>query len=247
MVNKQMDLPDTHRSQSPPPLASEEEIFRKRYQESFGGVIDPNSKKQKALELSLDIRKFEIELYWKRAAYFWAFTAASFAAYFSISAAKEMADRADLLLLVSCIGLVFSIAWYFVNRASKFWQNNWEKHVDLLEDSTIGPLYKTCISDEKISFRKLNGEFNFSVSKINQMLSLYVVLIFALLLVNVLKNNYHFALLGELFPTGCLLITSVLITALYLWGRTSNGVAKVHAHLRETKISDYSEQTNRAE
>ena len=32
----------------------------------------------------MDIRKFEIDLYWKRAAYFWAFIAATFAGYFAL-------------------------------------------------------------------------------------------------------------------------------------------------------------------
>lgn len=35
----------------------------------------------RALALALDIRKFEIDLYWKRATYFWAFIAAAFAGY----------------------------------------------------------------------------------------------------------------------------------------------------------------------
>ena len=34
-----------------------------------------------ALAYALDIRKFEIELYWKRATYYWAFIAAAFAGY----------------------------------------------------------------------------------------------------------------------------------------------------------------------
>ena len=35
-------------------------------------------KRKKALKQVLDIRKFEIELYWKRATYFWTFIAAMF-------------------------------------------------------------------------------------------------------------------------------------------------------------------------
>ena len=35
----------------------------------------------KALERALDIRKFEIDLYWKRAAYFWTFIAATLAGF----------------------------------------------------------------------------------------------------------------------------------------------------------------------
>jgi hypothetical protein len=60
----------------------------KEYKEAFG--IDPLNKPllEKALEHALDIRKFEIELYWKRASYFWTLIAAAFAAYFLILGAE---------------------------------------------------------------------------------------------------------------------------------------------------------------
>jgi hypothetical protein len=73
------------------------------------------------------------------------------------------------------------VAWYFVNRASKFWQENWENDVDLLENAVVGPLYKTVMLDADLSFWKLNGPYPFSVSKINQLLSLFVVVLFFLL------------------------------------------------------------------
>ena len=38
---------------------------------------------EEALKIALDTRKFEIELYWKRASYFWLFIGAVFVAYFS--------------------------------------------------------------------------------------------------------------------------------------------------------------------
>ena len=40
--------------------------------------------------IALDIRKFEIDLYWKRAAYFWTFIAAAFGAYFLMFNAGPM-------------------------------------------------------------------------------------------------------------------------------------------------------------
>ena len=40
---------------------------------------------EKAFEKIHDIRKFEIDLYWKRATYNWTFIAAIFAGYFTIS------------------------------------------------------------------------------------------------------------------------------------------------------------------
>jgi hypothetical protein len=50
--------------------------------------VDENLTKtsyEKALDIALDTRKFEIDLYWKRANYFWLFVAAMFTAYFLIA------------------------------------------------------------------------------------------------------------------------------------------------------------------
>lgn len=119
------------------------------------------AKSGKALRIALNIRKFEIGLYWKRAAYFWALLTGTLAGYFTLLVTNDPTAnpnstypnlRAEGLLAISCLGLVISVAWYFVNRASKYWQENWEKHVDLLEDEHIGPLYKTVLNDEQISF-----------------------------------------------------------------------------------------------
>jgi hypothetical protein len=41
------------------------------------------------------------------------------------------ADFANIYI-VSCLGFLFSLAWYLVNRGSGAWQRNWESHVDLL-------------------------------------------------------------------------------------------------------------------
>ncbi|TQP38712.1 hypothetical protein FLM09_19635 [Vibrio cholerae] len=53
-----------------------------RYRKKFG-IGDPevpySQKNKLALDYALDIRKFEIELYWKRATYFWALIAVALA------------------------------------------------------------------------------------------------------------------------------------------------------------------------
>jgi hypothetical protein len=146
----------------------------------------------RALDRALDIRKFEIELYWKRATYFWAFLAVTLAGYFAVRSAN-IDDRAkgEAQLILSCLGVVVSLTWYFVNRASKFWQENWEHHVNLLEGKVIGPLYKTVLSDEGISFRKFSGPYPFSVSKLNQILSLFVLGLFLLLVLATLYHYYY--------------------------------------------------------
>src|SRR5260370_8588726 len=124
----------------------------------------------------------------KRATYFWAFLALTLGGYFTLLAAKDTPcnQKGEALLTISCRGVVFSVAWYFVNRGSKFWQENWENHVDLLEDEVNVPLYKTVLSDANLSFWKVSDPYPFSVSKLNQTLSFFVVLLFVLLMIKTL-------------------------------------------------------------
>ncbi len=49
-----------------------------------GDFLGDQDLKKRALERAIDIRKFEIDLYWKRAAYFWTFIAATSAGFFAI-------------------------------------------------------------------------------------------------------------------------------------------------------------------
>lgn len=96
------------------------------YQASFGIAPSNAALRAKALELALDIRKFEISLYWQRTAYFWALIAATFAGYLAVLSAEHIEDKQFYAFAVACLGFVFSLAWFLVNRGSKFWQENWE-------------------------------------------------------------------------------------------------------------------------
>jgi hypothetical protein len=58
-----------------------------QYQEYFS-----HDRRVEALKYAHDIRKFEIELYWKRAAYFWTFIGAAFAGYFVIQKDGELSN-----------------------------------------------------------------------------------------------------------------------------------------------------------
>src|SRR5205085_3893705 len=78
--------------------------------------------REEALKYALDIRKFEIELYWKRAAYFWTLIAASFAGYFALQNVDPAKRNEPSIFIITCIGFVLSFAWYLVNRGSKYWQ-----------------------------------------------------------------------------------------------------------------------------
>jgi hypothetical protein len=160
-----------------------EETERERYLKDF-----PKSVRGEALKQALDIRKFEIELYWKRATYFWAFIAISFAGYFAL---QKDADFANIYI-VSCLGFLFSLAWYLVNRGSGAWQRNWEGHVDLLEDEITGPLYKTLINRRTYKWWHLAEPYAYSPSRINNLLALGVTIAWMILIVRTLSKAHAF-------------------------------------------------------
>lgn len=155
-----------------------EEQYKSAFREPTGCKApdkEADSRAGRALAFAIDIRKFEIELYWKRATYFWGFIGAAFAAY--ALTYKNASDHEPWLsLLFSCLGIVFSWAWFLANRGSKFWQQNWERHVELLEDLSLGPLYKTVatLPDARV---RIFSAGRYSVTKINQFLSLFVTLV----------------------------------------------------------------------
>jgi hypothetical protein len=123
----------------------------------------PDHKKAKrALKYAWDIRKFEIELYWKRSTHFWTLIGAIFAGYFVVLGSDKIENKDFYTLIISCAGLLFSVAWHLANLGSKFWQENWEYQIDMLEDELIGPLYKTTLSKNK--------DLSYSVTKINKIL-----------------------------------------------------------------------------
>jgi hypothetical protein len=182
------------------PSRMTDEPLPKQYFEDFPGDNQQDSPHYLAFNQALDNRQFEIDLYWKRAAYFWTFIAAAFAGYFVLE--KDEAYQ-SLIYVVTCLGFLFSLAWYFVNRGSKFWQQNWEMHVDLLEDKITGPLYKRVIQPRKYDFWNLTDAYPFSVSKINQILSLLVALVWLVLMVRtaaivIWYGSTHFLTIGAM-------------------------------------------------
>lgn len=99
--------------------------------------------RQAALIRAHEIRKFEIELYWKRATYFWVLQAAVFAAIGLTWHAKELEIPLVIPVAFAALGLVTSVAGVLSAKGSKFWQENWEHHIDMLEDEFEGRLHKT--------------------------------------------------------------------------------------------------------
>lgn len=167
---------------------------------------------EKALACALEIRKFEINLYWKRAAYFWAFITAIFTAYFTVLSNDllMLEFHSYLVLGVAIVGYIFSFSWYLVNRGSKFWQKNWEMHVDFLEDAIMGSLYKTVKHPLCYKKIKILSGYPSSVSKINQLLSLVVSSVWIILI------YYSFAKITPLVWYLIVIITFAIIGVSYL-------------------------------
>lgn len=150
-------------------------ISRHEYMNGFLPCSEPKqanhaSKIEKAYEQAAKIREFEIGLYWKRAGYFWAFIVSIYTAFFSVQ--KEFyhdkytgfTHGAIPLVVLSALGFFFCLAWLLSSKASKFWQENWESHIDLLEDSVTGPLYKTYRASASFSVSKINIAAGYVIS-----------------------------------------------------------------------------------
>ena len=148
------------------------------------------SKVSEALKVALDTRKFEIEMYWKRATYFWAFIAATFTGFFVLLNSDNIDNHRGFTILISVMGLFFSIGWNYVNRGSKHWQENWERHVAYLEDEVQGPLFKY-VKYPDTKFKQFNKGYHFSVSKVNQLLSLMMVAFWFILFVYSVFFSFH--------------------------------------------------------
>jgi hypothetical protein len=196
------------------------------YLDNFKLEEEPDSTRNiriEALKNALEIRKFEIDLYWKRTAYFWAFIVLTFTAYFAILTHDKELDALtnELLLLSSALGLFMSICWFCVNKASKYWQENWEKHVDWLEDDVMGPLYKLILvygKGKSGMFCPLKP-YPFSVSKINQLLSFAICLVWIYLF----ARNFTWVLkLCEPHIKSCLVAIILIALIFFLFRKCRN-------------------------
>lgn len=154
-------------------------------------LTQENKKKLKeAYKRAHEIRQFEIELYWKRATYFWAFELVALtglgALFFKHLEAESSKQITGALLLVSFGGTLITYLWMLVLRGSKSWQKNWEKHVDILEYYFSGNLYKCMF---------LNGKNPFSSSAASQAIVAVFLFFWAICLIfsfNTLINLFDF-------------------------------------------------------
>lgn len=172
-----------------------------------------------ALKEAQKVRQFEISLYWKRTAFFWAFITIICTALFSVLCKylKNPCKYSFFVPVISTLsGLVFffSMAWHMVNKGSKFWQKNWETHVSLLERNEIGPLYDVYLNPKETGSRWCpTKEFDFSVTKVNMWASFTITLcsfagwIGTIILLTIKKENIFLVFV----PVVCITILMFLL------------------------------------
>ncbi len=186
---------------------------------------------KKAFDKAWEIRNFEIEMYWKRATYFWTFIATTFAGYFALISSdnyfkQDKFNHIEVYFLI-CIGFILSCAWHFTNIGSKAWQRHWEVHVDLLEDRFTGPLYKT-----------VHPIQTYSVSKINEIVSFVFICIWGLLAIKYLFDQDLIRHFGEPYSINWFATISTTLTILVLtamikgYGRGRFGTRPVKMYRR---------------
>lgn len=157
---------------------------KKDYLKLFPDDKETKSERMRYLALveAQEVRKFEIDLYWKRTAFFWAFITVIYTALFSvlckyIDCHAKYSFFIPAISVLSGLGFFFSVAWHLVNKGSKFWQKNWESHVSLLERNEIGPLYDVYLNPKTTGSRLYpTKEFDFSVTKVNMWASFTMII-----------------------------------------------------------------------
>lgn len=189
--------------------------------------------KEKALEIALRTREFEIELYWKRTTYFSIIAGALFVGYYTVQDPSGTYKP-----LISLMGALISLGWLLANKGSKYWQENWEHHVDMLEDSGVGPIFGTilerpeprhCVSKFWVC---LIGPGRYSVSSINTLISLFVLASWIYLFFASLSLGMNFPRSIDTMAL-CYIIALILGLALLLWkGRSS------HLHKSRFKVPE---------
>lgn len=165
---------------------------------------------REAYKRAHEIRKFEIEMYWRRSSYMWTLQAAALAglaivvAQYDVSPlscseqptqaeADCVANRIRLIVLagVWLFGVFSAYVWFLLLRGAKYWQNNWERHLDTLEDHFSGALYKTYPAAE--------SKAPYSVTKLNELMALFMFtlwLIIGISAMALLTAQIHFMLIA---------------------------------------------------
>lgn len=124
----------------------------------------------------LDLRKFEIENFWKRTLFFWGTIALIYTGAFN-------AKLGEYQIIIPLIGLLFNIIFSLSTRGSKYWQEHWESIAVVFENELKFDLFKHDTQNlvNQNSKSKFTKPYRFSVSKLTMLLSDLSVLLWIFL------------------------------------------------------------------
>lgn len=180
-----------------------------------------------AYDKSWENRNYEIDKFWTRAAYFWGFIVLIFGGYITVITSDNIKNVTDIhldLYLLS-LGLLFSLAWWLVIKGSKCWQENWENHIDFLENFISGPIYKTVFYRQRRFY---------SVSKLNEIMAIAVLLVWVALYIQNIYNLYQLGLNNIDWGATITIIVTFLFTIVMSFGYCLGDIY----HLKEKGFID---------
>lgn len=172
---------------------------QKKWQKQADGI--DNDVFREALKIALETRTLEINLYWKRSAYFVAFISVVFIGYYKIGCNEHL-----LKTLLAGMGFLLSVLWYAANRASKFWQENWEAHIKELSIKLGIPIFGI-IKKPQHAWLKMLSHYPYSVSRINQMFSMLISIAWMFVLIPEVSTSFGAS-------TNCCKLLAAVITFL---------------------------------
>ncbi|HOA06298.1 MAG TPA: hypothetical protein PKM07_00215 [Spirochaetota bacterium] len=109
-------------------ICSCETVFISTIFKKTGLVMQINKQFDKLYEKAIEIRNFEIELFWKRSNYFLILNIAIATGIFIKT------DDNTMKLPLIILGIISSIFWVGINLGSKFWQDRWENKLAEIEE-----------------------------------------------------------------------------------------------------------------
>jgi hypothetical protein len=155
------------------------------------------------LGYAADVRKFEIDLFWKRSTFFWAFSTTAVGAYGFAN------GHPGLQFAAGCFGIVCAVIWSLVNRGSKYWQLVWERKVEVVQQEAIHLDLFSKRANPTVEQSWKWGAMHFSVSALATALSDFTVILWFGLIVRA-------SALGPHISSGYAEIALALVTIIYL-------------------------------
>lgn len=184
----------------------------------------------------------EIELFWKRALFFWGFIASAFVAFVSLKNSDSM-----FTLIIATFGLVCSFIWTLVNRGSKYWVDYWEEKVFQNERYVTGSLFfQPASKGAHQTFFWLRGR-RFSVTKLTIALSDYVFALWVGILINEVLTQFDLRVSGEaktILTIIFLAFSGIFLLGLLCFGRGTDRPPIVEANAEQKEIMSEASEEN---